>query len=135
MTKLREIADKLGLPIGKVFKFDDKISPLSLKIDNDGNVLFYHEEKEEWVKSYHDLEDIYIKGYTLIDWIKPKREEIGLPNSEYLKGISNILKEYKESLEEELNKTQSAFEIQENKDTRNLIEMLIKETERRLLNK
>ena len=135
MTKLREIADKLGLPIGKVFKFDDKISPLSLKIDNDGNVLFYHEEKEEWVKSYHDLEDIYIKGYTLIDWIKPKREEIGLPNSEYLKGISNILKEYKESLEEEFNKTQSVFEIQENKDTRNLIEMLIKETERRLLNK
>ena len=135
MTKFREIADKLGLPIGKEFKFDDNTTDFIFKINDEGSVLFYHEVKDEWVKSYHSLEDVYVKGYTLIDWVKPKRQEIGLPDSEYFKGIYNMLKEYKEDLEEELVKTQSVFEIQENKDTMNIVKMLINETERRLLNK
>lgn len=135
MTKFREIADKLGLPIGKVFKFDDSISPLSFRIDDEGNVLFYHEEYDEWVQSYHSLEEVYVKGYTLIDWVKPKRQEVELTDLEYFKEMYNMLKEYKENLEEELVKTQSVFEIQENKDTMNIVKMLINETERRLLNK
>lgn len=132
MTKLREVADKLGLQIGKVFKIDN-IKSLVFRIDDEGNVLFYHEEKECWIQSAWSLVDVYVVGYTLIDWIKPTKNDIGLASEEYFKGILNILNEYNESLEEEFIKTQSVFEIQENKDTRNIIKMLINETKKKII--
>ena len=68
MTKLREIADKLGLPIEKEFRLDDEqFNKLVFKIDEEGNILFWNDNTVKFVLSSWSLIDIYTKGYVLVD--------------------------------------------------------------------
>lgn len=134
MTKLREIADKLGLPIGKVFKFDDEsFNELKFKIDEEGEVLFYHEEKEKWIISAWKLEDVYVKGYMLFD--EMKQPKYATEDSKYYHMIWRILKDVIDNTNEVIDKSKDIINISNAKEYKKHIIKAFNETEKRLLNK
>lgn len=131
MTKLREIADKLGLPIGKEFRLDDEqFNKLVFKIDEEGNILFWNDNTVKFVLSSWSLIDIYNKGYVLVDENKQKNKE-----KEYHSRVLNILDRYLDSLELELYSAISCISISDIKELKENTKELIEETQRRLLNK
>jgi hypothetical protein len=130
MTKLREIADKLGLPINKSFLIEDSISGLTFKINEKGETLFYHEEKEKWIISAWSLIDVYVKGYTLINIVKENNKD-----DEYYTNIRLALIDYHDAIVEELKATIDIIHISLLRETKWKAFDLIKQTEERLLNK
>lgn len=131
MTKLREIAEKLGLPIEKEFRLDDEqFNKLVFKIDEEGNILFWNDNTVKFVLSSWSLIDIYTKGYVLVD--ENKRN---IKDEEYYSKLLNILDRYLDSLELELYSTTSCISISDIKWFKENIKELIDETQRRLLNK
>lgn len=131
MTKLREIADKLGLPIEKEFRLDDEqFNKLVFKIDEEGNILFWNDNTVKFVLSSWSLIDIYTKGYVLVD--ENKRN---IKDEEYYSKLLNTLDRYLDSLELELYSTISCISISDIKWFKENIKELIDETQRRLLNK
>lgn len=131
MTKLREIADKLGLPIEKEFRLDDEhFNKLVFKIDEEGNILFWNDNTVKFVLSSWSLIDIYTKGYVLVDENKQN-----IKDEEYYSKLLNILDRYLDSLELELYSTTSCISISDIKWFKENIKELIDETQRRLLNK
>ena len=130
MTKLREIADKLGLPIEKPFKIEDSISDLTFKINEKGEMLFYHEEKEKWLVSAWDLVDVYVKGYVLVD----EHKEEYMRDKLFYDLISEILTDYLQTINLLIDNSKDNINIFYAKENKYKAEKVLKELERRLLN-
>lgn len=134
MTKLREIVDKLGLPINQEFMLDVSTksfgSSLILKINEEGEVLFYHEENEKWLISAWSLVDVYVKGYVLVDEYK---EEYMRDNLFYAL-ISEILTDYLKRINFLIDNSKDSINVFYAKEDKYKAEKVLKELERRLLN-
>lgn len=134
MTKLREIADKLGLPIEKEFRLDDEqFNKLVFKIDEEGNILFWNDNTVKFVLSSWSLIDIYTKGYVLVDEFKIS--EYAIEDSKYYANIYQVLKDYSGELSESISLAKDVIAIHSFKQLKSRVVQLIEETERRLLNK
>lgn len=129
MKKLREIADKLELPIEKEFKLNE-INSLVFRIDDKGNVLFYHEEKEKWLISAWDLVDVYVKGYVLVD----EHKEEYMRDKLFYDLISEILTDYLQTINLLIDNSKDNINIFYAKENKYKAEKVLKELERRLLN-
>lgn len=131
MTKLREIADKLGLPIGKEFRLDDEqFNKLVFKIDEEGNILFWNDNTVKFVLSSWSLIDVYIKGYVLVD--ENKRN---IKDEEYYTKVRLVLIDYHDAIVEEIKSTRDIIHLSLLRETKWKAFDLIHETEKRLLNK
>ena len=133
MTKLREIADKLGLPIEKEFRLDDEqFNKLVFKIDEEGNILFWNDNTVKFVLSSWSLIDIYTKGYVLVDESKEDNKDLDKVYLTLVLEMSEAFIRYQEDL---LNKTTDIITISNIKRQDNKVKFILEETQRRLLNK
>lgn len=135
MTKLREIADKLGLPIEKEFKFDneDINGSLVFKISENGNLEFLHQIKKEWILSSWSLQDVYEKGYILIE--ETKQPKYATEDDVYYSMIWRILKDFIVNTNQLIDNSKDIINISNAKEYKNHLIKAFNETEKRLLNK